>query len=136
MLPVDKPPFGMKIDLLSTVLRMVLNIWISFTVPVNPCASMKSPTLYGFKSRISTPPAKFCNVPLSAIPIATPADANNAMKELVSIPSIEITIIIRMNSRVTLSALSMNIDRDLSTCRRIIRLFMLLYILLMISLPR
>ena len=37
---------------------------------------------------MSTPPAKFCKVPLNAIPTAIPADANTARNELVSMPKI------------------------------------------------
>ena len=37
-------------------------------------------------SRIITPPAKFCNVPLRAIPIARPAEASSATIEVVLIP--------------------------------------------------
>ena len=47
---------------------------------------MKSPTLNGLNSMIITPPAKFCKVPLKAMPIAKPAEANKATSELVLMP--------------------------------------------------
>ena len=40
-----------------------------------------------------TPPAKFCRVPLSAMPTARPAAPSTAMKEVVSTPTIWITLI-------------------------------------------
>ena len=48
---------------------------------------------------MSTPPAKFCKVPLSAMPIAIPADANTARNELVSMPKMPTM----MMTRITLS---------------------------------
>ena len=46
---VDIPPLGIIIVLLSGVFKMVLNIWISLTEPVWPCAEITSPVLKGLK---------------------------------------------------------------------------------------
>ena len=51
---------------------------------------------------MSTPPAKFCSVPLSAMPMATPALAKMAINELVSMPSTPITVMMSRNSSVIL----------------------------------
>lgn len=115
MIPVDNPPFGMIIVLLSAVFKIVLKICISFTVPDCPCASMKSPTLYGLNSKTITPPAKFCSVPLNAIPTANPAEANTATNDVVSIPNIPIMMTIKNNVSVMLIALNRNVRRDNST---------------------
>ena len=101
--------------LLSAVLSTVLNSCISLTVPDWPCASMKSPTRYGLKSSTITPPAKFCNVPLRAIPIARPADANNATNEVVSIPRMPMITVIRKNVSAILTRFCRNVRRDGST---------------------
>ena len=45
---------------------------------------------------MSTPPAKFCKVPLRAMPTATPAEAKSARNELVGMPRMPITVTIRM----------------------------------------
>ena len=45
---------------------------------------------------MSTPPAKFCKVPLNAMPTATPADANTARNELVSMPKMPTMMMIRI----------------------------------------
>ena len=43
-----------------------------------------------------TPPAKFCNVPLKAMPMARPIDANMATNEAESTPSTDTITTIRM----------------------------------------
>lgn len=116
MMPVDSPPLGMMMILLSAVAMMVLKICISRTVPLWPCASIKSPTLKGLKSRIITPPAKFCSVPLNAIPMATPAEAKRAMNELVSMPRIPIIIMTNRKLSVMFNRLLVNEKSDASTC--------------------
>ena len=49
---------------------------------------------------MSTPPAKFCSVPLKAIPMATPALAKMAINELVSMPNTPITVMMSRNISV------------------------------------
>ncbi len=44
---------------------------------------------------MTSPPAKFCKLPDSAIPTATPAEAKRAAKEVVSTPKALTTMIIR-----------------------------------------
>lgn len=105
----------MMITLLSAVVIMVLKIWISFTVPLCPWASKKSPTRNGLNKRIITPPAKFCNVPLNAIPIATPAEAKRAINELVSIPNTLISMMTNMKFNVILTRLLINVNNEAST---------------------
>ena len=83
------------------MVRIVWKIWISRTVPDTPWLSIQSPTLKGRNSKTISPPAKFCKFPESAIPIATPADANKAANEVVSTPNLPITAIInRIVSRI------------------------------------
>ena len=88
-----------------------------------------------FRSKIKTPPAKFCNVPHKAIPMATPAEANKAINELVSIPMIEIEIIIRIKRSAILTTLKTNEDNERSTCLFCNNRLTLLYILLIIIFP-
>ena len=94
--PVAKAPLGKMTSLLSTVSTCVLNICISFTLPSKPCAEMKSPTLKGLNRMIITPPAKFCKVPLKAMPMANPAEANKATNDEVLMPKMLTMEIIRM----------------------------------------
>ena len=54
------------------------------------------------ETRIISPPAKFCNEPLNAILIATPAEANNATNEVVLIPKIPMINTIRISMSVIL----------------------------------
>ena len=84
---------------------------------------------------MSTPPAKFCNVPLRAIPMATPALAKMAMNELVSMPSTPMTVIMSRNSSVILTNDSRNEINERSKSLRTIRARTTLYILLMMNLP-
>ena len=105
------------IVLLSGVLMIVLNSWISLTVPVCPCASMKSPTWNGLNIRIITPPAKFCNVPLNAMPIARPADAKIATNDVVSIPRMLMIVIIRNSVSEMLTRLIRKLLSEASTSR-------------------
>ena len=92
MLPFAMAPLGTMAVLFSGVSSTVVKIWISFTEPNSPCASIRSPTLYGLKSRISTPPAKLASVPCSARPTARPAAPSTATKLVVATPSIWITL--------------------------------------------
>ena len=52
-------------------------------------------------SRIITPPAKFCAVPLSAIPTANVAEAKSAMIEVTFTPSVWITLRISNSEKTT-----------------------------------
>ena len=63
-------------------------ILTSITLPNTPCASTRSPALKGLKASDIRPPAKFCTVPDSAIPIARPPAASSAAREVVSTPSV------------------------------------------------
>ena len=103
MVPFDSAPFGRITTLLSGVRIFVAVIFTSTTLPMMPCASMKSPALKGLKASNMIPPAKFCTVPDSAIPIAKPPAARSAAIEVVSTPSvlIEITISKTMSEMVT-----------------------------------
>ncbi len=87
--------------LLSTVRTTVLKIWISFTTPSCPWAEMKSPTLKGRNSMMTTPPAKFCKVPLNAMPTANPAEASKATSEDVFTPRMLMMKMIRMKFSTT-----------------------------------
>ena len=58
--------------------------------------------------RMSTPPAKFCSVPLKAMPTATPAEANTARNELVSMP-----IMVMARSRLS--------DMLTKLCRKVVK---------------
>ena len=80
---------------------MVLKICISFTTPSWPWAEMKSPTLKGLNMMMTTPPAKFCKVPLKAIPMAKPAEARRATSEEVLTPRIPIIMIINTKFSTT-----------------------------------
>ena len=66
---------------------------------------------------MSNPPAKFDRLPLNAIPTATPAEANKAMNELVSIPKTLIMIITKVKFRVILTKLLVKVANEASTCR-------------------
>ena len=70
---------------------------------------MKSPTLKGLNRRIITPPAKFCSVPLRAMPMATPADANRAMNDEVSMPRMLTMTMMSRNHATTLTMLVRNV---------------------------
>ena len=74
--------------MLSGVRIFVETIVTSMTVPDSPPALMKSPALKGRKIRSMMPPAKFCTVPESAIPIAIPPAVSRAAKEVVSTPRV------------------------------------------------
>jgi hypothetical protein len=50
---------------------------------------MKSPTLNGLDSSISTPPAKLAKLPCNDKPIANVIAPNTATNEVISIPSVE-----------------------------------------------
>ncbi len=63
MFPFDKVPFGIITNLLSGVTIFVVKISISFTTPISPCASIKSPILIGLNIIIKTPPAKLASDP-------------------------------------------------------------------------
>ena len=106
----------MMISLLSGVVIRVLKICISFTFPLCPCASIVSPTLKGLNNKIITPPAKFCNVPLNAIPMATPAEANKAIKELVSMPNTLIMVMSNTKLSVMPTRLLTKEYKEASTC--------------------
>ena len=54
------------------------------------------------------PPAKFCRVPLIAIPIANPEPAISATSDVVSMPNAPITIIISIIVNVMLVKLIIN----------------------------
>ena len=114
---VDSAPLGRIISLLSTDNRWVLKIWISFTLPSKPWAEMKSPTLKGRNSMIITPPAKFCKVPLKAIPIANPADANKATNELVLMPKMPTMAKMRKNVNRTDTRLIKKVLSEASALR-------------------
>ena len=66
-----------------------------------------------------TPPAKFCNVPLNAIPTAIPADANNATNEEVLTPRIPMTITSNINISDMLIRLRRKVRNESSTFLRI-----------------
>ena len=66
-----------------------------------------------------TPPAKFCNVPLRAIPMATPALAKMAMNELVSMPNTPMTVMMSRKSNVMRMKLSRNEMSERSKSLRI-----------------
>ena len=76
----------------------------SSTVPEYPPTSTKSSALNGLNSMIMMPPAKFCTVPLSAIPMAIPPPASNAAIEVVSIPNAPIVM---MMSIIVIAMLTM-----------------------------
>ena len=100
MLPLKRAPLGITISLLSGVVRVVLTMDTVFTVPIYPCASMKSPDLKGLNARIIMPPAKFCTVPLRAMPIAIPPAARSAASEVVFTPRVLMETIISSTVRV------------------------------------
>ena len=52
-----------------------------------------------------TPPEKFCKVPESAIPIAKPAAPSIAMNEVISIPTIPMTVITNNTFKTMLNKL-------------------------------
>ena len=60
---------------------------------------------------MSRPPEKFCNVPLRAIPIATPPPASSAASEVVLTPSVPIV----MTIRVTVSTTDVKLDTKEAT---------------------
>ena len=95
IVPFDSAPFGRITTLLSGVSTFVAVIFTSTTFARIPCASIRSPALKGLKANSISPPAKFCTVPDSAIPIAKPPAANSAARDVVSTPSVlmEITTV-------------------------------------------
>ncbi len=68
-----------------------------------PCAAIYSPTLKGFKSKISTPPAKLTKLPCKAKTTAKAVAPTTAIKEIVLIPTIEATLICNMMVKMALS---------------------------------
>ena len=62
---------------------------------------MKSPTLNGLNKMMITPPAKFCKVPLNAMPMANPAEARRATNDEVLTPKMLIINIIRIKFSTT-----------------------------------
>ena len=92
MPPVIIELFGNMVMLLSKLLKMVLNIWISFTNSTLPCISTSSPTLNGCNTKIITPEAKLLRLPCSAKPTAKPIAAITPTKEVVSMPTIPATV--------------------------------------------
>ncbi len=82
---------------LSGVLRVVVKIPISATVPLEPPATTKSPFLKGRKISSITPAAKFESVPCRARPMARPAAPSTATSEVVSIPN-------RLSTAITTTA--------------------------------
>ncbi len=66
-------------------------------------------------SRIITPPAKFCAVPLKAIPIASVAAEKTAMSDVTLTPSVCTTISSRISEKTTLTVLRRNDRSDRST---------------------
>ena len=65
---------------------MVTNSPISITFPVTPPALIVSPALKGRSTIRNAPAAKLERSPPQAAPIARPAPATKAAKEVVSIP--------------------------------------------------
>ena len=65
---------------------MVFIIWISFTLPDTPAASIKSPTLKGLNIRINIPDAKLERLFWRANPIASPSAPIAATNEFVGTP--------------------------------------------------
>ena len=84
---------------------------------------------------MSTPPAKFCSVPLSAIPMATPAEAKSAINDEVSMPRMPMTVTINMKYSTMRTRLSTNVAKDWSRCRRTKIPLINLYNLLITSRP-
>lgn len=66
---------------------------------------------------MTSPPAKFWRFPLSAIPIATPADARSAANDVISTPSAPITERVRSTRRRMLTRLDTNDLTARSTLR-------------------
>lgn len=64
-----------------------------------------------------SPPAKFDRFPLSAIPMATPAEASSAANEVVCTPSAPTTEMINSTIKVTLTRLPTNVFTDGSKSR-------------------
>ena len=71
---------------------------------------------------IITPPAKFCKVPLNAMPMANPAEASNATNELVLIPKMPMMAMMRKNVSSTDTKLIRKELSDGSILRRVITL--------------
>ncbi len=67
---------------------------------------------------MSTPPAKFCKVPLNAIPTATPAEAKMAINEVVFMPKMPITVTISIKYSTIRTMLSTNTAKERSMLRR------------------
>jgi hypothetical protein len=63
----------------------------------------------------TTPPAKFCNVPLNAIPIAKPAEANIARNDEVFTPKVWIIAKISIISNKALTRLRKKLHNEAST---------------------
>lgn len=68
-------------------------------------------------SRIITPPAKFCAVPLRAIPMASVAAEKTAMSDVTLTPSVETTISTSSSVKITRTVLRMNDRSEISTRR-------------------
>ena len=103
---------------LSGVVRLVLTIDTAVTVPEYPWASMKSPALKGLNASIIMPPAKFCTVPLKAMPMAIPPAASSAAIEVVLMPRVPIVMIISTTVSVIETRLATNDTSVLSAFLR------------------
>jgi hypothetical protein len=79
-------PLPTMVFTLSGVMMTVPNRPSSCTVPTMPPTLTKSPTLKGRSTSMKAPAAKLPSSPLQAAPIARPAPASNAAKEVVWMP--------------------------------------------------
>lgn len=68
--------------------------------------------------RIITPPAKFCAVPLRAMPMASVAAEKTAMSDVTFTPSVCTTMSTRISEKTTRTVLRMNERSEMSTLRR------------------
>ena len=85
---------------------------------------------------IITPPAKFCRVPLKAMPMAKPAEAKSATSELVLMPKMPTMASIRKKVSKTETRLIRNEQSDGSVLRLVITFVKALLINLIIHRPR
>ena len=111
MLPLDNEPLGIIISLLERPISFVVKISISFTTPTSPWASIKSPILIGLKIIIKTPPAKLPREPCKASPIAKPAAASTAAKEVVPMPTLPNTTITKTIFKDQLTRFNKNFSK-------------------------
>ena len=117
MFPLLSELFGMMMVRPCAVVSFVENICMSDTTPVYPCASIRSPTLYGLNSNISTPPAKFDSEPCNAMPIASPAAPSIAMNDVVSTPAIWSTEMSNSTFSMMFMSVLRKLRNDCSTLR-------------------